>query len=73
MTPNPYLVRYSQSEVLSLYSTGSISTNIDSNTNLSVEYSDTSLYSSSVTIPLQNVPVDSTKVETRYDVQFTEL
>jgi hypothetical protein len=73
MTPNPYLVRYSQSEVLSLYNSGSISPNIDSNANLSVEYSDTSLYSSSITIPLQNFPVDSTKVETRYEVQFTEL
>jgi hypothetical protein len=73
MNPNPYLARYSQSEVAALISSGSIVPHIDLTANLVVEYSDTSLYSSSITIPLQNVPCDAIKVETKYDVQFTEL
>ena len=73
MNSNPYLVKYSQDEVASLISLGSIPPDIDVNANLIVEFSDTSLYSSSITIPLQNVPVNSTQVETKYDTQFTEL
>jgi hypothetical protein len=73
MKSNPYLERYSQEEVASLFATGSISPNIDEHANLVVEHSDTSLYSSSITIPLKNVPTNPTKVETKYDVTFTEL
>lgn len=73
MNQNPYLAAYPQSEVESLVSSGSIIPNIDENGNLLVEMNDTSLYSSSITIPLVNIPVNSTKVETKYQVQFTEL
>lgn len=73
MKSNPYLARYSQDEVASLYATGSIYPDIDDNANLVVEYSNTSLYSSSITIPLTNVPCNAIKVETKYDVTFTEL
>ena len=73
MNQNQYLDKYPQSEVASLISSGSILPDIDSHANLVVEFSDTSLYSSSITVPLQNVPVNSTKVETKYDIQFTEL
>lgn len=73
MNPNPYLVNYSQSDVESLTTSGSIQPDIDSYANLVIEQSDSSMYSSSITIPLQNVPCDSIKVETQYDVTFTEL
>jgi hypothetical protein len=73
MKPNPYLVNYSQVEVETLKISGSIEPRIDEHGNLMVEYSSTSLYSSSITIPLQNIPCDPVKVETKYSVQFTEL
>jgi len=73
MRQNPYLERYSQDEVSALITSGSIQPNVDENANLIVEYSDTSLYSSSITIPLVNIHIDSVKVETKYQVQFTEL
>jgi len=73
MNPNPYLVDYPQGEVESLITSGSIIPDVDENGNLMVEKNATSPYSSSITIPLINVPVNSTKVETKYQVQFTEL
>jgi len=73
MSPNPYLVRYPQSEVETLTISGSIQPDIDEHGNLMVERSDNSMYSSSITIPLINTPCDTVKVETKYQVQFTEL
>jgi hypothetical protein len=73
MSPNPYLESYPQSEVETLTASGSIQPNVDEHANLIVEKDVQSLYSSSITIPLINVPVNSTKVETKYQVQFTEL
>lgn len=73
MNSNPYLVIYSQKEVTSLISSGSIIPNIDSNSNLVIELIAGSLYSSSITIPLQNIPVDPVKVQTNYDISFSEL
>ena len=73
MNQNPYLAIYPQSEVESLVSSGSIVPDIDEHANLMVERSDSSMYSASITIPLVNVPVDSVKVETKYQIQFTEL
>ena len=73
MNQNPYLTKYPQHEVESLTDSGSIIPNVDENFNLVVEKSDRSIYSSSITIPLVNVPLNPIKVETKYKVQFTEL
>ena len=73
MNPNPYLVRYPQSEIETLTTSGSIIPNVDEHGNLLVEKNDRSMYSSSITIPLVNFPCNSVKVETKYNVQFTEL
>ena len=73
MNQNPYLAGYSQSEVSALISSGSIVPDIDSNGNLVITLAPSSLYSSSITIPLVNVPVDPVKVETKYSVEFTEI
>ncbi len=73
MNQNPYLKDYPQSEVESLFASGSISPKIDSSANLMVENKTNSIYSSSITIPLMNFPADPLKVETKYSVQFTEL
>jgi hypothetical protein len=73
MNQNPYLAGHSQSEVSALISSGSIIPDIDSNANLVITLAPSSLYSSSITIPLVNVPVDPIKVETKYNVAFTEI
>lgn len=73
MNQNPYLIKYPQKEVENLISVGSISPNIDEHGNLLIEKNYSSMFSSSITIPLRNFPCDSVKVETKYQVQFTEL
>lgn len=72
MNENPYLSKYRQDEILSLYKTGSISPKIDSYYNLTLENSG-SMFSTCITIPLKNTPVNPVKVFTKYDLQFTEL
>lgn len=73
MNANPNLTGYNQDDVQTLYSVGSIVPNIDSYGNLIIQNVSGQLYSSSITIPLQNVVYDPTKVETKYDVTFKEL
>lgn len=73
MKPNPYLTGYNQDDVQKLYQSGSIPPNIDSYSNLIIQNIDGQLYSSSITIPLQNVVYNPTKVQTKYNVTFTEL
>lgn len=73
MNTNPYLTGYNQDDVQELYSSGSIIPNIDENANLVIQNTVGQLYSSSITIPLQNVVFNSTKVETKYEVMFKEL
>lgn len=73
MNQNPYLAQYQQNEVERLLASGSIIPKVDSNYNLMVESNSTSLYSSSISIPLKDVAFDPVKVETMYDVTFTEL
>lgn len=73
MKPNPYLTGYNQDDIQTLYSSGSIVPNIDSYGNLIIQNVQGQLYSSSITIPLQNVVYNPTKVQTRYNVQFIEL
>ena len=73
MNANPNLTGYNQDDVQKLYQSGSIVPNIDSYGNLIIQNVQGRLYSSSITIPLQNVVYNPTKVQTRYNVQFTEL
>lgn len=72
MNENPYLSKYPQDEILSLYKTGSISPKIDESYNLTLENSG-SMFSTCITIPLKNTPVNPVKVFTKYDIEFTEL
>jgi len=72
MNENPHLSKYSQDEVLSLYNTGSLVPNIDSYANLTLERSG-SMFSTCITIPLKNTPANPVKVETKYEIGFTEL
>jgi hypothetical protein len=72
MNVNPYLSNYSQDDILSLYSSGSIQPRIDESANLILENT-SSLFVSSITIPLKNTQANNVKVETKYSVAFTEL
>ena len=73
MNANPYLTGYNQNDVQNLYRSGSITPNIDSYGNLIIQNVQGQLYSSSITIPLQNVVYDPVKVQTKFDVTFKEL
>ena len=73
MNANPNLTSYNQDDVQTLYSSGSIVPNIDSYGNLIIQNVQGQLYSSSITIPLQNVVYSPVKVQTVYNVEFTEL
>lgn len=73
MNPNPYLDVFPQSEVEEVIISGSIVSDIDESYNLILGKTSTSVSGSSVSILLQNVPFDSVKVETKYNVDFTEL
>jgi hypothetical protein len=73
MKPNPNLIGYNQDDIQNLYRSGSIIPNIDSYGNLTIENATNQMYSSSITIPLQNLVYDPVKVETKYSVEFKEL
>lgn len=73
MNANPNLTGYNQDDVQKLYQTGSILPNIDSYGNLIIQNIQGQMYSSSITIPLKSVVYEPTKVETKYEVTFTEL
>lgn len=73
MKANPYLSGYNQDDIQKLYQSGSIIPNIDSYANLIIQNVQGQLYSSSITIPLENVVYNPTKVETKYTVDFKEL
>lgn len=73
MNANPYLSGYNQDDIQKLYQSGSIIPNIDQYGNLIIENAPRQLYSSSITIPLENYVYVPVKVETNYNVQFTEL
>lgn len=73
MKPNPYLTGYNQDDVQNLYTSGSITPNIDSYGNLIIQNVQNQMYSSSITILLQNVVYSPVKVQTVYNVEFTEL
>jgi hypothetical protein len=70
---NANLTGYNQDDVQKLYQSGSIVPNIDSYGNLIIQNVQGQLYSSSITIPLQNVVYSPVKVQTIYNVEFKEL
>jgi hypothetical protein len=73
MNANPYLSGYNQDDIQKLYQSGSIIPNIDEYGNLIIQNIKGQLYSSSITIPLENVVYNPVKVETKYTVTFSEL
>lgn len=73
MTPNIYLSKYSNDEVTELYTLGSIDYRYDSSFNLLIDTSGKMMFSSSITLPLVSTSFNSSLVETKYDVNFTEL
>lgn len=73
MKPNPNLSDYSQGDIETLYTSGSITPKIDEYSNLSIERADGKMYGSCVTILLQNVVYNEVKVKTKIDVAFREI
>lgn len=73
MNYNPQLSDYNQDDVQRLYTSGSITPNIDSYGNLVIQNVAGQMYSSSITIPLVNMLFDPVKVQTKYNTAFTEL
>lgn len=73
MKPNPNLSNYNQTDIENLYISGSIVPNIDQYHNLVIQNSIGQMYSSSITIPLENVVYNEVKVKTKVDVTFREL
>lgn len=73
MNVNPNLIGYNQTDIENLYVSGSIIPNIDEYSNLIIKNAVDQLYSSSITIPLQNMVYNGVKVETKLDPNFYEL
>lgn len=73
MKPNPYLTSYKQEDVEKLYTSGSITPNIDTSGNLIIQNVKNEMYLSSITLPLINVVYNPIKVQTRYNIDFNEL
>lgn len=73
MTPNSYLSKYPNDEVDELVRSGSLPLRVDSGYNLLLDKADTSMYSSSFTLPMIRTSFDAMKVRTKYDTIFTEL
>lgn len=73
MNANPNLTGYNQADVESLLSTGYIVPNIDEYSNLIIQNASNMLYSSSISIELNNVIYLPVKVETKIDPTFTQL
>jgi hypothetical protein len=73
MNVSKYLTGYKSEDVENLYITGSITPKFDSYGNLIIQNIQGELYSSSISIPFQNVVYNPTKVETKNSVAFQEL
>ena len=73
MNPNPFLVPYTSDEINVLIQSGSIIPTYDDSFNLMIEHSQVSMTSSSITIPLTKDIFSDTKVETKFNVLFSEL
>lgn len=73
MNPNPNLIEYNQVDVQSLLRDGYIIPNINEYSNLVIQNTNNTLYSSSISIELKNVVYLPVKVETKINPVFTEL
>jgi hypothetical protein len=73
MNANPYLSGYNQDDIQKLYQSGSIIPNIDEYGNLIIQNVKGQLYSSSITIPLENVVYNPVKVETKYTMNLEDM
>jgi hypothetical protein len=73
MNANPNLIIYNKSDVESLLKTGYIVPKIDEYSNLIIENTIVSVYSSSISIELKNEVYLPVKVETKVNPVFTEL
>lgn len=73
MKANHNLTGYNQADVESLLITGYIVPNIDEYSNLVIQNTNNTLYSSSISIELKNVVYLPVKVETKIDPTFSEL
>jgi hypothetical protein len=73
MNANPNLIIYNKSDVESLLKTGYIVPKIDEYSNLIIENTLVSVYSSSISIELKNEVYLPVKVETKVNPVFTEL
>jgi len=73
MNTNLNLTGYNQADVESLLKTGYIVPKIDEYSNLIIENTASTLYSSSISIELKNVVYLPVKVETKINPLFTEL
>lgn len=73
MNANPNLNVYGQEDIESLLKTGYIVPKIDEYSNLIIENTVSSLYSSSISIELKNVVYLPVKVETKINPVFSEL
>lgn len=73
MKANPNLTGYNQTDIENLYRSGSVVPNVDEYANLIIQNTTNQLYSSSITLPLQNVVYNPTKIETKLDPTFYEL
>jgi hypothetical protein len=73
MKPNKNLIGYNQEDVETLINTGYIVPKIDEYSNLIIQNISDQLYSSSISIKLENVVYVPTKVETKVNTTFYEL
>ena len=73
MNANPNLTVYNEADVESLLKAGYIVPKIDEYSNLLIENTVTTLYSSSISIELKNSVYLPVKVETKINPLFTEL
>jgi hypothetical protein len=73
MNSNPNLTGYAQSDIEALYKSGSIQPTIDEYSNLIIENVKNKMFLSSISLSLQNMIYNSTKVETKLDPNFYEL
>lgn len=73
MKANPNLTGYNQADIEKMYMSGSIVPNIDEYSNLVIQNTTDQLFSSSISIPLQNMVYHPVKVETKLDPTFYEL
>jgi hypothetical protein len=73
MNANPNLNGYNQTDIEALLKSGSIVPNIDDYSNLIIQNIGNQLFSSSISIELNNLVYIPTKVETKIDPIFYQI